>query len=448
MAEGSNDQGVGTCRNGHAVAEGSMFCAQCGAAVEQRTTPRCGDGHEVQPGHQFCSICGLPVTEAVASTPETAAAPRPRRRLVLGVGALVVVLVLLGVGAYAVARSVSGPERRISSVAHSSTTASASTSSTTSPSENVAAAQAALGPLVLQFGSTHSDSGVVPSGQGLLAAVSYDGPSGGSGSSTTGGLINVYRWDGTAWADLATLGVGVGLDEAQTTGTGTGTTPPIAVEHYTSPSIPDFDVGLVGGDHAGAVVVSDVGGNWHLLPIQHKGDGPEFINPTLNGMTIIEHSNDCTPNCAQGSITATTFAFNVASGEFSPSGPPQTTSAPTTTAPKMSFSSIVNDIQSRIRAGTLPSSSAVPDASLSCPVPVPIATGEVFACNVSSPTVGTTAVLVTINSDSGSDYTASLGSNRCVDLSSKEQAALRQIGDSYRPGRGRVRDCSKGSGLG
>ena len=46
-----------TCPNGHAVAAGTRFCPECGAAMPEPTAT-CPNGHPVPPGAKFCPECG------------------------------------------------------------------------------------------------------------------------------------------------------------------------------------------------------------------------------------------------------------------------------------------------------------------------------------------------------------------------------------------------------
>lgn len=131
------------CPNGHSVGEGSIFCPQCGAAVEQLDPDRrCANGHELGPDDQFCSVCGLPAAAAVTATAVAPIHSSPRRRQLLGLGVGLLVLLLIGGGAYLVGRSTgSGASRKISAASPTSTPAIVTTTTaptTTAPATTTA----------------------------------------------------------------------------------------------------------------------------------------------------------------------------------------------------------------------------------------------------------------------------------------------------------------------
>ena len=233
-------------------------------------------------------------------------------------------------------------------VAQSAPTTIPDPTTTTAPTTTTVsmdAADAALLQIEPGLGSQYATSGAVAGAQGFVAAVSYD-----VGAM---GRINVYRFTGSTWATVATLGAADDLD-AMTPGA------PITAVHLTHGADPDFYVRLSGADHTGAVVVSDFSGPWHLVSVDHGSSGPELIDSTLTPDGVTESRNDCNPDCADGTSTTTSYTFNATSGIFVPGTVPTPVTPPTT--PAISFGELVSTIQIDLQAGTLPGAAAVPDA--------------------------------------------------------------------------------------
>ena len=87
---------------------------------------------------------------------------------------------------------------------------------------------------------------------------------------------------------------------------------------------PDVLVLLTGGslsDFIDGVVVSDIGGTWHLVSFLNAKGSPgvslEVADPKIAGSSIIESINPCVPDCAsdQHAIT-TTYRYDPTTGEF------------------------------------------------------------------------------------------------------------------------------------
>lgn len=108
-------------------------------------------------------------------------------------------------------------------------------------------------------------------------------------------------------AATPSLGSGATLDPANH---GDALTRAVTNVNVTSSTVPDFFVALLGADHTGAVVVTDVGGTWHALAVHHASGSPELVDAAVSGSTVTESLNDCQPSCATGKITTTAFRYS------------------------------------------------------------------------------------------------------------------------------------------
>ncbi|MHB8450821.1 MAG: hypothetical protein ACYDAQ_10305 [Mycobacteriales bacterium] len=178
--------------------------------------------------------------------------------------------------------------------------------------------RASLGRLVATYPQPRSDAGVVPTAAGDITAISYDAP----GAGYAPGMVAIYKFidqGGGGWQLLARLGGGAGLDQAAPGAGG------IVVTRLTTSPLPDFFVRLDGGDHTSAVVAADTRGHWHLIDFVGGGygtaanqPGPEVINPTISGSTVVGHYDNCDPDCASGTVTAVPFGYDASRDQFLP----------------------------------------------------------------------------------------------------------------------------------
>jgi len=80
---------------------------------------------------------------------------------------------------------------------------------------------------------------------------------------------------------------------------------PIDVADVTGHGLVDF-VAYLDAAQPIAVVVSDDGGSWHLLPVADaSGNATEIYlggNPHLSNGVLASSVNDCDPSCAEGSM--------------------------------------------------------------------------------------------------------------------------------------------------
>jgi hypothetical protein len=151
---------------------------------------------------------------------------------------------------------------------------------------------------------------------GTFVAISHNISQGSGGED---GVVDIYSYLAGAWQDQATLGGSDGLDVVLP-----GAATPITVAQFTGGSIPDFFATFAGADHTSAVIAADVKGTWQLLGVQGQSS-PVLTNATLIDPTLISQSVDnCTPTCASGTITDTTYRFDAAVGELVPTGPSTT----------------------------------------------------------------------------------------------------------------------------
>lgn len=145
-----------------------------------------------------------------------------------------------------------------------------------------------------------------------------------------------------------------------------------------------------------------------------RGTSPAVTSPTVLASTTT------TTNQLPPTTTATTLA-------------PTTSSMPTTTTsttpPAARFSSITSDLQRLVRFGALPGTAAVPDAVVSCPT-ITVETGNYFACDVVSATIGRAQFLGKItNAQVGTFQAIQIGPDlTCSTFSSIELLAIRTIG--------------------
>lgn len=94
---------------------------------------------------------------------------------------------------------------------------------------------------------------------------------------------------------------------------------PIRIGDVTSDGRPDFVVAVEAADNAPGVVVSDVSGTWKVVPLSpdptdvYAERGPEFRDGQL-----VNHYNDCSPDCASGHTSDVVWTYAPAAGHFTP----------------------------------------------------------------------------------------------------------------------------------
>jgi hypothetical protein len=179
--------------------------------------------------------------------------------------------------------------------------------STATPAEE----QAALDRLVAIYPPRSSvTSGAVAVGAGAYAVVAHNAGGGAA-------LIDIYTYQGSTLIDVApNIGANQNLDPVDPTTIRTGA--------VTGGPFPDFLVPLTAGDHDNGVLVANVGGTWQLIGVSERTGAAatdELVQPTIVGNHVTQSVNDCSPNCAQGSYSVTTYLFNPQLGKLMAFGP-------------------------------------------------------------------------------------------------------------------------------
>jgi hypothetical protein len=163
-------------------------------------------------------------------------------------------------------------------------------------------------------------SGVVPSGAAAYAAVAHD---------TDGGTaqIDIYAYQDSTFVDVSpNIGANQNLDPVDPTTIKTGA--------VTGGPFPDFLVPLKAGDHDNGVLVANVGGTWQLIGVSDRtgvAATDELVQPNIVGDHVTQSVNDCTPDCAQGGYSVTTYLFDPQLGKLTAFGP--TVQSPTPDGP-------------------------------------------------------------------------------------------------------------------
>ena len=168
----------------------------------------------------------------------------------------------------------------------------------------------ALAAYVAGLPHTVADAGPAPSGATLVAVVARQ-------LSPTDRVVEVLTWSGASWAPTATL---------------TLPTPPyslanlpVQVADVTGDGRPDFLVRVDAADNQPGVVVSGDGGTWRLVPLAAAAtaNGEEVYagrDPAFQGGHLTTQYDNCTPDCAQGTTTTVTWAYDRAAGRFVTAG--------------------------------------------------------------------------------------------------------------------------------
>jgi hypothetical protein len=163
---------------------------------------------------------------------------------------------------------------------------------------------AALDQLVRSYGKDYASSGVIQTPTGNLAAVSYNAATPASG---TNPHVTIFAFDGSAWIKITDIT----LDLGGTVFPPNSNATPITTVHLSGSPTPDFAVIVNYNDGPAAAIISRAGGSWHPLTFSggpHGGD--EIINPTFTAAAVTERANTCTPTCAAGNYTTTSYRYS------------------------------------------------------------------------------------------------------------------------------------------
>lgn len=179
--------------------------------------------------------------------------------------------------------------------------------------------QAQLTAIVSADGSDTAASPIVTTSQGDTALIMHAlNPAGFAG---THSVADVYTYSSAgSWQRVAR--VDFGADSS-----GPNTYRPPQQEHLTGAT--DFLVGFAAADAEPVSVVSDAGGSWRVVPFAKGGQSATVkLYASVSGTRIRTGVDDCTPDCATGKITFTTWAYDAAGKDFVPATtPPRTTSS-------------------------------------------------------------------------------------------------------------------------
>ena len=130
-------------------------------------------------------------------------------------------------------------------------------------------------------------------------------------------LIDVYVYQGSSFVDIApNIGSGQNLDPVNPT--------TIRTADVTGGPFPDFLVPLLAGDHDNGVLLSNVGGNWQLIGVSERtgaAASDELVQPNILGNEVTQSVNDCSPSCARGTYSVTTYLFDPGLSKLVATGP-------------------------------------------------------------------------------------------------------------------------------
>jgi hypothetical protein len=179
------------------------------------------------------------------------------------------------------------------------------------PSGAAGTEQAALARLVMAYPPKSSvTSPILHTGSLTYVAVAHD-----VGGLTA--LIDIYAYQGSTFVDVApNIGSGQDLDPVDPTTIRTG--------DVTGGPFPDLLVPLTAGDHDNGVLVSYFGGSWQLIGVSERtgaGASDELVQPNILGNEVTQSVNDCSPDCAQGTYSVTTYLFDPQLGKLVATGP-------------------------------------------------------------------------------------------------------------------------------
>ena len=192
------------------------------------------------------------------------------------------------------------PSRPTSSIVTTTTTTSVPVATT----PTVLAPAPALGSYLTTLGHVVAHTGVVGAGTSAVAIAARQ-------LSTDAAEVDVLVWTGTAWKLDSTL--------ALPPPTFPPADLPIQADDVTGDGRPDFLVRVIAGDNEPGTVVSDDGGTWRLVPVVTPG-APDAIyagrNPSFANGHLTTQYDDCTPNCAEGTMTTVVWAYDKATRKF------------------------------------------------------------------------------------------------------------------------------------
>jgi hypothetical protein len=129
------------------------------------------------------------------------------------------------------------------------------------------------------------------------------------------GRILILGYDGATWHTVARL---VLADFPIVPAT------PVSIADVTGTGRPDFLVLVAAADNTPGVVVGQLGRQWRL--IENAGPFPtsRYVarEPRFVGDRLVSQFDNCTPDCASGTVTPIDWTFDAARGEFIAPNPP------------------------------------------------------------------------------------------------------------------------------
>ena len=130
-------------------------------------------------------------------------------------------------------------------------------------------------------------------------------------------------------------------------------------------------------------------------------------------------------------IAATQAVATTVASPTTTLGSPTTTTTTTTTKPDLTFAAVVAEVQASLRAGKVADADAIPDAVLTCPDPISLVAGQVFACTMTTSLAQPAPVVVTITATGGTAYTAEVSDCRNPTLTSAQISAIAKLGPGW-----------------
>ena len=193
----------------------------------------------------------------------------------------------------------------VTSTSAPSTTAAAATTSQ-APSTTAASRQGALDAVVAGYGGRYAASPFSGQDRQQFVAVSHQVPLTGGGSQVE---VDVYSWTGTALQRQAAVALGSDGSTGLLALASQGYTP-ITVVAVTGAATPDFAVTTNSASAFITSIVSDATCTWRAVPfVTSRGTVVGVPQATINGQTVQARFDDCTPNCAQGTIKTVSFTY-------------------------------------------------------------------------------------------------------------------------------------------
>jgi hypothetical protein len=129
------------------------------------------------------------------------------------------------------------------------------------------------------------------------------------------GRLIVLGYQGARWKTLARLAVSdFPIVPAN----------PVPIADVTGLGRPDFLVLVAAADNTPGVVVGQVAGRWELIPNAGPFPTSAYVarEPAFRGDRLVSQYDNCTPNCAAGTVTAIDWTFDRSRGEFTAPNPP------------------------------------------------------------------------------------------------------------------------------